>query len=205
MRAAARRDQPFVVVNCGAIPEPLIESELFGHAKGAFTGAVATRAGLFRTADGGTIFLDEIGDLPLPLQVKLLRVLQERSFTPIGSDTHVTVDVRIIAATNRSLEEEVGAQRFREDLFYRLNVLSVELPPLRDSSPRCTPVDSALFAAVLRAYIRRRCSGCRSALRGACRNTAIRAMSGSWKMSSSMRWRSAIAKRFTNSICPTTY
>jgi two-component system response regulator PilR (NtrC family) len=127
-----RRDRPFVAVNCGAIPASLIESELFGHVKGAYTGAVAPRAGLFRMADSGTVFLDEIGDLPLPLQVKLLRVLQERSFTPIGADTHVTVDVRVIAATNRYLEEEVHAERFREDLFYRLNVLTVDLPPLRE-------------------------------------------------------------------------
>jgi PAS domain S-box-containing protein len=128
---SARRDRPFVAVNCGAIPANLIESELFGHVKGAFTGAVAARSGLFRTADGGTIFLDEIGDLPLPLQVKLLRVLQERSFTAVGADAHVTVDVRVIAASNRRLAEEVQAGRFREDLFYRLHVLTIELPPLR--------------------------------------------------------------------------
>ena len=129
---SARRDLPFVAVNCGAIPDTLIESELFGHVKGAFTGAVAARAGLFRMADGGTIFLDEIGDLPLALQVKLLRVLQERSFTPIGSDANVTVDVRVIAATHRQLSEDISAGRFRTDLFYRLNVLTIELPPLRD-------------------------------------------------------------------------
>jgi PAS domain S-box-containing protein len=129
---SARRDRPFVAVNCGAIPATLIESELFGHVKGAFTGAVASRAGLFRMADGGTIFLDEIGDLPLPLQVKLLRVLQERSFSPIGADAHVTVDVRVIAATNHHLAEEVNAGHFRTDLFYRLNVLTIDLAPLRE-------------------------------------------------------------------------
>jgi two-component system response regulator PilR (NtrC family) len=127
-----RAERPFVAVNCGAIPENLIESEFFGHVKGAYTGAVNARSGWFRMADGGTIFLDEIGDLPLSLQVKLLRVLQERSFTPIGSDTHVTVDVRVIAATNRNLEEAVREQTFREDLYYRLNVLNVLLPALRD-------------------------------------------------------------------------
>lgn len=129
---SARRDRPFVAVNCGAIPAELIESELFGHAKGAFTGAVTARLGLFRMADGGTIFLDEIGDLPLALQVKLLRVLQERSFIPVGADSSITVDVRVIAATNRHLPDDVLSGRFREDLFYRLNVLTISVPPLRE-------------------------------------------------------------------------
>ena len=137
---SGRGERPFVAVNCGAIPENLIESELFGHVKGAYTGAVASRAGLFRMADGGTIFLDEIADLPLALQVKLLRVLQERSFTPIGSDTHVTVDVRVIAASNRRLEDAVLQGQFREDLFYRLNVLTVELPPLRQRRQDIPPL-----------------------------------------------------------------
>ncbi len=137
---SARRDRPFVAVNCGAIPANLIESELFGHTKGAFTGAVSNRAGLFRVADGGTVFLDEIGDLPMPLQVKLLRVLQERGFTPIGADNHVSVDVRVIAATNRNLAEDMPAGHFREDLFYRLNVLAIELPPLRERRQDIPPL-----------------------------------------------------------------
>ncbi|MCK6555991.1 sigma 54-interacting transcriptional regulator [Candidatus Binatia bacterium] len=135
-----RAARPFVAVNCGAIPAELVESELFGHAKGAFTGAVAPRSGLFRAADGGTIFLDEIGDLQLALQVKLLRVLQERSFVPVGTDTPVVVDVRVIAATNRCLVDEVAAERFRQDLFYRLNVLAIEVPPLRERRQDIPPL-----------------------------------------------------------------
>ncbi|HEU4344185.1 MAG TPA: sigma 54-interacting transcriptional regulator [Candidatus Binatia bacterium] len=127
-----RRDKPFVAVNCGAIPETLIESEIFGHVRGAFTGAVADHVGLFKQADQGTIFLDEVGELPIHLQVKLLRVLQEKTFTPVGGNKQIKVDVRVISATNKDLRKEMEEGRFREDLFYRLNVVQVVMPPLRD-------------------------------------------------------------------------
>lgn len=126
-----RKDKPFVAVNCGAIPETLIESELFGHVRGAFTGAVSDHTGLFKQADQGTVFLDEVGELPLHLQVKLLRVLQDKTFTPVGGSKQVKVDVRVISATNRDLRRELEEGRFREDLFYRLNVVQMVLPPLR--------------------------------------------------------------------------
>jgi two-component system response regulator AtoC len=127
-----RSDQPFVAVNCGAIPSELIESELFGHEKGAFTGATERRAGRFETADGGTLFLDEIGELDQAVQVKLLRAIQERTFERVGSSTPMTVDVRIVTATNRDLREEVAQGNFREDLYYRVAVIPVALPPLRE-------------------------------------------------------------------------
>jgi two-component system, NtrC family, response regulator PilR len=127
-----RKEKPFVTLNCGAIPETLIESELFGHMKGAFTDAIATKKGLFEVADEGTIFLDEISELPLLMQVKLLRVLQDKEFKRVGGTEDIRVDVRIIAATNKDLEEAVKEKRFREDLFYRLNVIQIKLPPLRD-------------------------------------------------------------------------
>jgi DNA-binding NtrC family response regulator len=127
-----RADGPFIAINCGAIPENLLESELFGYVKGAFTGAQSNRQGMFKAADGGTLFLDEIGDLPMTLQVKLLRALQEREFTPLGSDKSVMFDARIIAATNKNLEEEITAHRFREDLYYRLSVINITLPSLRE-------------------------------------------------------------------------
>lgn len=129
---SSRRDSPLVVVNCGAIPETLLESELFGYEKGAFTGAANTRFGRFEIAHGGSIFLDEIGDMSVNLQVKLLRVLQERSFERIGGSKTITVDLRVIAATNRSLEDLVKQGKFREDLYYRLNVVPIHIPPLRD-------------------------------------------------------------------------
>ncbi|WP_242342027.1 sigma-54-dependent transcriptional regulator [Anaeromyxobacter terrae] len=129
---SARRERRFVAVNCGALPGELVESELFGHARGAFTGAATAKPGLFEEAQGGTIFLDEVGELPLPAQVKLNRALQEKEIRRVGESTPVKIDVRIIAATHRDLREEVRAGRFREDLFYRLNVIAVTLPPLRD-------------------------------------------------------------------------
>jgi two-component system response regulator PilR (NtrC family) len=127
-----RRDRPFVAVNCGAVPETLLESELFGHVRGAFTDAHANKKGLMEVADGGTIFLDEIGEMATSMQVKLLRVLQDRRFRRLGGTDEVQADVRIIAATNQDLPKMVAEGRFREDLYYRLNVLSIQVPPLRD-------------------------------------------------------------------------
>lgn len=129
---SARREQPFMVVDCGTIPENLMESELFGHTKGSFTGAVATETGVLEAANGGTVFLDEISNLPLPMQVKLLRVLQEKEFRPVGSKKTVKIDIRFIAATNRVLSEMVKEGAFREDFFYRLNVFPIDIPPLRN-------------------------------------------------------------------------
>ncbi len=129
---SARRGKPFVPVNCGAIPHDLLESELFGHEKGAFTGAIASRQGRFELAEGGTLFLDEIGDMSLAMQVKLLRVLQERVFERVGANKSITADVRIVAATHRNLEDDIKAGRFREDLYYRLNVFPIEIPSLRE-------------------------------------------------------------------------
>ena len=141
-----RRERPFVPVNCGAIPAALIESELFGHAKGAFTDARTARRGLFEEADSGTLLLDEIAELPLPLQVSLLRVLQEGEIRRVGDSRAVKVDVRVLAATNRDLQQEVQAGRFREDLFYRLNVIGLRLPPLRERTAEIAPLSERLLA-----------------------------------------------------------
>ncbi|AOV97715.1 two-component system response regulator GlrR [Edwardsiella hoshinae] len=143
-RASPRAGRAFIAINCGALPEPLLESELFGHAKGAFTGAVSSREGLFQAAAGGTLFLDEIGDMPLALQVKLLRVLQERKVRPLGSNHDIAIDVRIISATHRHLPKAMELGEFREDLFYRLNVVSLRLPALNQR-----PEDIPLLAVHL--------------------------------------------------------
>jgi DNA-binding NtrC family response regulator len=131
-RHSLRADKPLVVINCAALSETLLESELFGHEKGAFTGAVAAKPGLFEVADGGTLFIDEIGELAGNLQAKLLRVLEDGSMRRVGSVKERHVDVRLLAATNRDMDEEVRSGRFREDLFYRINVMSLQLPPLRE-------------------------------------------------------------------------
>ena len=131
-RRSLRSDKPFVPINCGAIPRELLESELFGHEKGAFTHAIRSKPGRFELAEGGTVFLDEIGEMDISLQVKILRVLQEKEIERVGGSGPREVDVRIIAATNRDLEEEVRLGRFREDLYYRLNVIPMHLPPLRE-------------------------------------------------------------------------
>lgn len=129
---SSRRNGPFISINCAAIPDQLLESELFGHEKGAFTGAVTRRIGKFEEANGGTLLLDEIGEMELRLQAKLLRALQERQVDRVGATRPVSIDIRVIATTNRDLEREVKAGRFREDLFYRLNVINIVLPPLRE-------------------------------------------------------------------------
>ncbi|MBI2832842.1 MAG: sigma-54-dependent Fis family transcriptional regulator [Acidobacteria bacterium] len=150
-----RRSAAFVEVNCAAIPEELIESELFGHVKGAFTGALSDRRGKFETADGGTIFLDEIGDMSLKTQAKVLRVLQEQVFEPVGGSSRVRVDVRVLAATNKDLPAEIRAGRFREDLYFRLNVIPIAVPPLRDRRDDISQLADHFMAEFAREYGRR--------------------------------------------------
>ncbi|OGI42049.1 MAG: sigma-54-dependent Fis family transcriptional regulator, partial [Candidatus Muproteobacteria bacterium RBG_16_64_11] len=147
-----RADKPFVPVNCGAIPESLMESEFFGHKKGSFTGAIQDKEGLFKAADGGTLFLDEVGDLPIPMQVKLLRAIQEKSIRPVGSQSEIRVDVRILSATNRDLGELVREGRFRQDLYYRLNVIQLSIPSLRER-PEDIPILADCLCTKLTAHL----------------------------------------------------
>ncbi len=150
--ASTRHENPFIAINCGAIPEQLLESELFGHVKGSFTGAVRDHKGLFQTADKGTLFLDEIGDMPLPLQVKLLRVLQEMQVRPVGAVQSFSVDVRVISATHRTIETEMTEGRFREDLYYRLNVVALRLPPLSERREDIPLIANYFLATLTKKY-----------------------------------------------------
>jgi NtrC-family two-component system response regulator AlgB len=151
---SSRRERQFVVVNCTTLAENLLESELFGHVRGAFTGAIKDKPGRLEAADGGTVFLDEVADLPIPLQAKLLRFLQEQEFERVGGNKTIRVDVRMIAASNRELEREVGGGRFREDLYYRLNVIALKVPPLRERPEDIMPLATELLGAAAVRYRR---------------------------------------------------
>jgi two-component system response regulator AtoC len=191
-RSSPRSGRAFVAVNCGAIPENLLESELFGHEKGAFTGADRAREGVFEEADGGTLFLDEIGELPLALQVKLLRAVQERTIRRVGGTGERAVDVRVLAATARDLIEEVKSGRFRDDLFYRINVVQIHVPPLR-TRPEDIPLLAAHF---LRMHARRLHIDSRSSPRASSPSwppTPGPATSASWRTSWSAPWSSPAA------------
>ncbi len=167
-----RKDKPFVALNCNALPAELFESELFGHVQGAFTGAAGDKPGFFELADGGTLFLDEIGDLAAGLQAKLLRVLQERSFYKVGGNKKISCDVRIVAATNKDLQKEVHASRFREDLYYRLNVISIELPPLRERREDIIPL-AQFFLDKFNKQFHRKVQGLSDSARALLRNYAF--------------------------------
>ena len=151
-QASARREQAFVALNCGAMPEALLESELFGHSKGAFTGAIRDHKGLFETAHGGTLFLDEIGDMPITLQVKLLRALQERVIRPVGSNSHISVDVRVISATHKNLTQEMKESRFREDLYYRINVVNLNIPSLAERREDISLLANSFLQTISKKY-----------------------------------------------------
>ncbi len=187
-RLSPRADGPYVRVNCGALSESLLESELFGHIKGAFTGAVDNKTGRFEAAHGGTIFLDEINSMTPKLQVKLLRVLQEREFERVGESRTIRVDTRVIGATNAFLEDEIEAGRFREDLYYRLNVVPIYLPPLRERTRGHPGAGAFLPGALLRGESPRSARGARGDARSACSSTIGPATSASWRTTSSARW-----------------
>ena len=196
-----RRDKPMVSLNCGAMPEALLESEMFGHMRGAFTGADANKKGLLEAAEKGTVFLDEIGEMSPVMQVKLLRVLQERRFRRVGGLDEVSADIRVIAATNADLTRAVAEGRFREDLFYRINVIPIALPPLRERRE-----DIPLLAEHFLAEVRRADGETdlddRARQRWTCsRNTIGPATSASWRMSSSARWPSSRRRRFSPRAC----
>ena len=183
--SGARREGPFVAVNCGAIPTELMESELFGHKRGSFTGAVADKKGLVQSAEGGTLFLDEVADLPLHMQVKLLRVVQEKTVRPVGEAREETVDVRILSATHKNLADLVAQGQFREDLFYRINVIELRVPALRERSGDIGEIAEAILERLARRASTTRREISRRGGRAAARPTPSRATCASWRTCSS--------------------